>query len=149
MAEHHGDDMGVVTAQRNLGMMALARDDLGHAQELLADALSRAVTLGDIALIAYALVGLSSVAQRRGRPLIAARLLGATEAHCERTGLSLEPTEQVLLDQTEANLRQQLDEPSFTAAWEAGRRMSQEEAVAEALALAEAGTHRDDGAGVG
>jgi tetratricopeptide (TPR) repeat protein len=132
LAERDGDEIGVATAHLNLGMTDLARDDLRHAQERLGDALSRAVALGDIALIAASQVGLASVAERQGQPLMAARLLGAVEAHCERSGLSLDPIEQGVRDQTEANLRRVLNEPSFIAAWETGRSMPQEAAVAEA-----------------
>jgi predicted ATPase/class 3 adenylate cyclase len=132
LAERDGDEIGVATAHLNLGMTDLARDDLRRAQERLGDALSRAVALGDIALIAASQVGLASVAERQGQPLMAARLLGAVEAHCERSGLSLDPIEQGVRDQTEANLRRVLNEPSFIAAWETGRSMPQEAAVAEA-----------------
>lgn len=76
--------------------------------------------------IPAALVGMGRVEQ-------AACLLGASAALQESMNIRQQPTNLPDAERTEARVRQQLDEPEFQLAYEAGRRMSLEEAVAFAL----------------
>jgi tetratricopeptide (TPR) repeat protein len=62
----------------------------------------------------------------------AVRLLGASAALREAMNIRLSPSVSVVY-QVEANVRQQLGEGAFQAAWDEGRKMSLEEAVTYAL----------------
>jgi hypothetical protein len=64
-------------------------------------------------------------------------LFGAEEALREASGVSRPPVFQPAYEAAVAQLRTALGEPQFATAWEAGRALSLEEAVVEALAQAE------------
>ena len=63
----------------------------------------------------------------------ASRLWGAAQALREQIGAPLPPGEQKKQDAEVAEARQRLGEADWSADWEAGRRMSLEEAAAFAL----------------
>jgi tetratricopeptide (TPR) repeat protein len=79
----------------------------------------------------------------RGRAAQAARLLGAAAAHRERIGMR-HPMEVPTLDDIEAGVapvRAKLGEKRWVAAFAAGRALSLEAAIAEALGKGEEGVH--------
>jgi hypothetical protein len=76
---------------------------------------------------------LAAVDVERGRFEAAARLLGAAEALRRVIGAPRAPVYQPQYNARLTTLRNALDEEAFTAAWEAGRAMTWEEAVAYAL----------------
>jgi non-specific serine/threonine protein kinase len=80
--------------------------------------------------------GLAGTAARTD-PVRAARLLGAAEALRERVSHPLEAALQPRYDVTLNIVRAALDPAVFAAAWNAGRRLSVEQATTEALAIAE------------
>jgi hypothetical protein len=76
----------------------------------------------------------------------AARLLGATEVLLEASGKNFDDTERIgngripITSQSDyerhvAAVRTALSDQAFAAAWEAGRALSLEQAIAEALAI--------------
>lgn len=73
---------------------------------------------------------------RGNEPGRAARLFGAAEALREEIGVSIPPDDRADYDQSVAAARSRLAATQFTAEWEAGRGLSPEDAVTEALALA-------------
>jgi predicted ATPase/DNA-binding CsgD family transcriptional regulator len=87
---------------------------------------------------ALCLATLGAVAAAVGRAEPAARLFGAEEALRERRGLDLTPAGRPRRDRLVAPARARLPASAFAAAWEAGRALSPDRAVAEALALANA-----------
>ena len=76
---------------------------------------------------------LAGPAAAKGQSERAVRLLGASEALREATGLGLQAADQFEIDRYVASARAQLDEATFEAAWAEGRAMTLEEAVAYAL----------------
>lgn len=68
-----------------------------------------------------------------GQPQRAARLPGASEAVAERIGAFHHPSDRPELDRITAEVRAQLNEAAFRAAWEKGRKMTLEQAVVYAL----------------
>jgi hypothetical protein len=56
-------------------------------------------------------------------------LLGAVEALLERIGARLDPAERTDFDRTRAAACAQLDQATFSAAWETGRAMTLEDAI--------------------
>jgi predicted ATPase/DNA-binding CsgD family transcriptional regulator len=63
----------------------------------------------------------------------AARLLGAAEAHRERMGAFLQPSDTPEYHRILIEVREHLDDLSFHATWAEGRRMTLEQAIAYAL----------------
>jgi len=79
-----------------------------------------------------ALAGLSGVALALDRPEGAARLLGAIDAARQATGGG-RIAHAASAERLEAEARSELGEPAFGEAWLAGRGLSIEQAIAEAL----------------
>lgn len=82
---------------------------------------------------AACLAGLAGVAGMQGQPERAARILGTVEALAELGAQTTTPYP-IELERYVALTRAQLDEATFAAAWEAGRALSLEQAIAEATA---------------
>jgi tetratricopeptide (TPR) repeat protein len=68
------------------------------------------------------------------QPQRAARLFGAASAMRERLGVPIPPVERADYEAALAQARAQIDPPAFDAAWAEGAAMSEEQAVALALA---------------
>ena len=79
---------------------------------------------------------IADIAGRLDQPEMAARLYGAADKQRERFGLPLEPQYRAEYERDAAVARRALGEMAFTAAWDAGRTLEPEQAVAEALAVA-------------
>jgi len=91
--------------------------------------------------VAGALAGVANVEAARGRPQRAARLDGAVAALREELGATVTPWERPAYERQVATVRATLSPEAFETAWEAGRTLPLEQAVAEALAdLSPAGT---------
>lgn len=106
--------------------------DLGHlaaAREYLREALASFRSLDDRWGMARALADLGRVALAEARPADAARLLGAVEALRERIGARIPVNDRADYEQAIRALRESLGEPAFHQLWDAGRRMSLDEAA--------------------
>jgi hypothetical protein len=68
-----------------------------------------------------------------GQPERAARLLGASEAAAERMGAFHHPSDRLEITRIITNVRAQLDEAAFEAARIEGRKLTLEQATADAL----------------
>ena len=121
-----------------LGPVAVAateQGDLARAAQLYQERLSLWIVLGDRRGIGGTLAGFAGVALAREQPERAARLLGAAYALRDALGvarLSHHVHGERILDATRACL----GEGAFAAAWETGRALPIEAAIAEAVALA-------------
>ena len=121
-----------------LAMLAEVERSRGHLARSLAlfqETLLLERTFGIRAHIAlFALAGIGSLAARGGQPERAARWLGtvqaalASGAHNTRLSPLLD-----VFETTEAFVRAHVDEEAFHAAWAAGKTMSLEQAVTDAL----------------
>jgi tetratricopeptide (TPR) repeat protein len=119
----------------NLGNSAQAQGDRAQAMTQYAESLTLCQTIGLPWLVAHGLEGMAGalgVTEPDGQPERAAQLFGAAAALRETTGASLEAAELARHDGSVAALRLALGEDAFTAAWEAGRTMPPEQAIAEA-----------------
>jgi DNA-binding CsgD family transcriptional regulator len=76
----------------------------------------------------------AAVAAGTGDPLRAARLIGATDALRNAIGFALAPFVAAIYDAARTHVARDLDSAALAAQQEAGRRLSRQEAVAEALA---------------
>jgi predicted ATPase len=124
-----GDKGGVALVVSNLGQLAQDEGDFRRAAGLYKESLDLYSELGNNHLIAWCLEELAGLAQARGQPEQAVRLSGAAGMLCEVASVPPPST----AEHTIAAARAQLGETTFAAAWAAGRAMTLEQAIAEAL----------------
>jgi non-specific serine/threonine protein kinase len=84
--------------------------------------------------IAECLEVLAMLARAQAQPFQAARLFGTAEAALEEIGSSMQPSQDPRYETYVAEIRDQLGEATFAAAWAEGRAMRLEDAIAAALA---------------
>ena len=115
--------------------------DLARAAALYGDSLERARHLGSEVLVVSALLGLAGIAGESGRPEEGAHLLGAAEGILSSLGAPLYPRDQPVRARALAALTAALGHERLTAAQAAGRALTLEAAIAEAVNVvpAEAG----------
>ena len=129
---------GVPAALRDLADEALCRGDVATALSLYGESLERWRRLGEKLHVAGSLPGPASIALATGQVERAARLLGASAALHEEVG-AVPPTDLPGGLGGVEGVRAALGEPAFATAWAAGRKLSIEEAIAEALAVTATG----------
>ena len=83
--------------------------------------------------VASCLLALGGVLNTAGQAERATRLLGAAEVAWEEIGATMPPVYRPLYAQVVERARAALGEQAFAAAWAAGRALSREDAIAEAL----------------
>jgi predicted ATPase len=134
-AEEHGSPDEVGQAHANLGRYHLYREDPERALPHLGESLDRTLRLRQKGAIASAFEAIAEGAMLLGDCERAARLLAAANVLREALGAAPRAT---AADRTERNvlkLRSALGADAFRLAWDAGERMTLEEAVAEARVL--------------
>jgi predicted ATPase/DNA-binding XRE family transcriptional regulator len=133
-----GGAWGACDTLNALSWVTRARGDLAGAARLLADALRLRRDSGLLADVYIELLGVIELARIMGHPEAAARLLGAEVSYCTSLGyvgvqggfvLSQEVTRQALVEQ--------LGDSPFRRARDAGSGLSIEDAIDEALVLAD------------
>ncbi len=108
--------------------------DEGRTEALLRESVELSSALRDSWALVYGLVGLAGVAARRGEPERAARLFGAAEAIGEAASVTIAfPPTRALYKQDLANTIAQLGKEAFAASLKAGRTMTVQGVVEEAL----------------
>jgi predicted ATPase/class 3 adenylate cyclase len=116
----------------NLGLVELLDDDHPAAQHLFVQTLTTARSIGDQSMIAYALLGLAltTTGQHPGR---GATIHGTADALFDHLGIVLEHLEAGLRGADHARLRCALGDHDFDTAYQTGRTLPREDAVALAL----------------
>ncbi len=128
-----GDRRGIAHSMHCLGIVAFREGDFALARSMFVTAFAIRQETGDRITIAYALKTSADLAAAQGEMEIAARLWGAMANLREATGSPLPPNEREEFDRRVAESQAALGETAFAAAWEAGRAMTWEQAVAYAL----------------
>ncbi len=121
--------------ERSLDMLAGYAIDEGHGAEalkLLEEAYRLNQQLGDAYWTPIIVCRLGGALVIEGKPIPAATLLSAGEALLDEIGSS-SPWITEMNDERLEQIRAQLDEEAFAEAWEAGRGLTADEAVALAL----------------
>ncbi len=118
----------------NLAFVALYQHDLERARTLFEEHLTLAQKAGSNGDVLGGLVGMAGTAVRGGHPQEAARWFGAAAAAFEAFDYLFDPADQAEHDRYLAETRAQLDPGTFDEAWSAGRALSLDAAVEEALA---------------
>ncbi len=117
----------------SLGRLALLEQDCERARGLLKDSLTRFKELSNNRRIAMCLIELAALCGAEDKAIQAAALYGASETAFQAIGTLIDPPERTEYAHGLAAARAQLDEATWQAAWEEGRAMSMEEAIAYAL----------------
>jgi DNA-binding CsgD family transcriptional regulator len=133
-----GHRFSAAIIRHNLGYVAERQGSPERALALFAQALRDQVEYGDRTNIAHCLAGVAGMLGRLGQAAAAARLFGATADLLERIGIVVWPIDQVDHERHLAFVREQLAAKTFAAAYEAGRAMPLDQAIAEAFASIEA-----------
>ncbi|MGH2613707.1 MAG: ATP-binding protein [Thermomicrobiales bacterium] len=130
-----GETRGKAFVLYQLGILAAARDDASQAALLFGESVALRQQLGEDPAIIESLEGLASVACLRGESTRAIRLFAASEAQRGAIGAPLPPAYQAKHQRHLDSARAAIGETEFAAAWAAGRELSLDEAIAEALPL--------------
>lgn len=141
IARELGDRRGIAHALGNQAEIAYDLEEYAAALSLYRQTLDVFEELGDPWGIAGVLEGTAGSAAGLGLGLPAGRLLGAAARLREEIGAVIPPPEQARYQRQTRDARQALkDEAAFRAAWEEGRRLALDEAVALARSLRAPGT---------
>jgi hypothetical protein len=114
---------------------ARERGDFARAGALLREGLRVWQEHGDLPGLARGLVVGAAIAALQGPPDRAARLAGAAERALAEHGAGLDPVSRATVERELAALEEELADGSARTAWEAGRALSTEQALAELGAL--------------
>ena len=117
----------------NLGLIALLRGDPEQAAVLCAQSTQMFGDLLDSIGVTISLDALAAVSGQRGEVGKAVRLWGAAQALRDAMRVSQPPDDKEVLEPFVEAARSSLEAAAFRAAWEEGRAMTQEQAVALAL----------------
>jgi len=138
-----GDVASVMDASGDAAYMTALNGDAVGAATLFAESLSFAMDLEAPDRISWALLGTGNLAAAKGDAAQAVRLFGSAAAIQQSMQRDLRPSVDLIQERILAEQRQQLGESEYKAAWEEGRTLSQERAVAEARAVLSAVTASD------
>jgi tetratricopeptide (TPR) repeat protein len=133
------DPMTIATAYINLGEIAQLRGQLEGAKNYFRDSLGVWQSIGHRLPMAHCLEVLASIDLEQGRPGEAAELLGAADAVREEIGVPVEPFNRERYDRDLDGARSALGEGLFEEAWQRGRALTIDEAVAAARVDLEGG----------
>jgi tetratricopeptide (TPR) repeat protein len=117
----------------NLGYMAYRRGDLARMEACFREGLVLSNEIGDQGPSALHLAGLAGALGLTGRPELAARLFGAADALLDAIGQTRDWLDGRDQDRIVAAVRAQLGDDTFAALCAAGRALTLEQAIAEAL----------------
>jgi hypothetical protein len=125
---------GVAETLHELGVVAAHQGDYTSARTLLSEGLTLRTTVGDRAGIAYSLAALAWLTQiqpsaSRADLEHAVQLLAASETLIQSIGVQPAKADQEQQAAVRAAAQKKLGKSAFTAAWNAGRRLSLEEAL--------------------
>jgi DNA-binding SARP family transcriptional activator/predicted ATPase len=116
-----------------LGQVCILEGDLDAAEALLREGLTLIQDPKSQDARVLILVALSRIMAARGRALSAARLLGSVEANLQISTWNLMSDDRVAVEQHSAAIRAALSPAEFEAAFAAGRALTLEQALQEAL----------------
>jgi tetratricopeptide (TPR) repeat protein len=128
-----GNTHATAQSLHSLGIVMHHHGDSVRAHALLTESLSLFRSIDERWGIALGLEGIAMVAASWWDWHRATRLLGAAEALRDAIGAPLPPVDRPDYDRTVAAIRTALTEPTFTAAWHAGRAAPLDEAMALAV----------------
>lgn len=126
---------GQATTLRALAAAAATRGDRSRAASLYQGSLSFRPIIDDRWGTVDDLIGTAEIAAAEDRLTGAAELLAAAAAWAEDLGYGVMAGQNLSAERTLTHLSSRLDQESFTQAWERGRALAPDDAVAVALAM--------------
>jgi predicted ATPase/DNA-binding XRE family transcriptional regulator len=127
-----GDRGHVFDALAGLGWAQLQAGQIAESARSYQDALPLAIESDDVLQIEWCIRAAASVAALRGAELErAARLFSISEAMREESGIALRVGIGETIEQLMENVRARLGSERFTRGWQAGQRMTREQALDE------------------
>lgn len=118
-----------------LGTLHYMRDEWEASKQYFGRALQIAADLGALTPLPDTLEGIAGIAAAQGKPILAARLLGAAETVFATLKMNKSPCASAFYDRIRATTSSQLSERDLQNALESGRALSLEQAIAEAKVL--------------
>ncbi|MDF3043179.1 MAG: hypothetical protein K0Q71_5885 [Thermomicrobiales bacterium] len=131
-----GNPTGIADSLGNLAGLIAPTGDVARAAALDAEALEIRRDLGDRLSMAHSLDSIAGTASRAGLAEAGARLFGASERLREELGAPIPASERVRYETGLARTRSAVGDEAYERAWAAGRALSLDDAVAEALHIA-------------
>ncbi len=131
-----GDQHYAARSVLYLGYAALLRGESAGALSSIRESLITFWELEDVWGVTEALEGLAAIAADRDGGTRAIRIAGAADRLRETVNTRPFPADHAVLERSLERLRPTIDDPTWTASWEAGRAMSLDEIVDEALLVA-------------
>jgi predicted ATPase len=128
-----GDKRGIALSVINLGHLLLEQGDAASAQTAFRESLTLLQEVGDKNSMFYGFAGLAAVAAHQANAPRAALLAAAAETLRSSLGAAWDMVEGRIFAGAVAAARAALSEAEFNAAWEAGSKMTLDEAVELAL----------------
>jgi hypothetical protein len=128
-----GNRAGIAMVLENLGYVRLWQGDAIQAAVYFREGLAANWETERKDQSAIGIAGMAGVATAQGQPEWAARLLGAADTLITASAMRLASADRGDYERIIAATRTQLGEEAFAVAWEAGRAMTLEQAIAEAL----------------
>ena len=133
MFREMGDRKGIAQTLCCLGRVAADAGDPGTARPLLRESVAMFQAVGERSAIAASVEPLAAVLAASGAPSQAARLWGAMARVRETIAAPLEAGERASRERDVAAVRASLGNAAFESAWQEGRAMTMDEAIACAL----------------
>ena len=133
LARAAGDRWTTAYALSGLGQLALRSGDLGRARPMLVESLRIRQELGDKRGVARGLLGMARAGWESGQAERMVQLAGAAGALMAAIGVEMEPAYRDDYERIMAQARRQMGDEQYAAAWERGRAMTPDEAVAYAV----------------
>ncbi len=127
-----GNEHMQAQALEGLAIFAVARGSPQEAVPMVEQAYRIHRDLGDVFRIAVAVCRVARPLAALGSAEVAARVLSSGQALCEEAGANV-PWVTTMNEETLAAIRSQLDEAALAEAWEQGRGLTADEAVALAV----------------
>ena len=128
-----GNKWGVGVSLGILGWVAMREEQWDLAIARLGESLEIRREIGDQSGSAWCLERLAAVAMAKGQTEKAARLFGVGAALRASIKSAIDPADQPAYDSKISSLRRKLGKERFTRAWDEGRTLALERAVAYAL----------------
>jgi tetratricopeptide (TPR) repeat protein len=129
LARKLGDEGMISGELDNLGSVSLHLGDLKKAKERYREAAERSYRQQNKYLLPYVPLHFSMVALEEGKCDRAVKLLGASQALFESSGISPDPDEAVERENTISRLRKTVDKNNFDRLWAEGRKLSFDQTV--------------------
>ena len=131
--EKTGNRMGYLWGRARLGYVALREGSVAEAHQILADTIENFHADQSKNGLAFALDRMASLYAITGKPAVAARLVGWSDATRKEMGDPRPRIEQADLDRDITTIKTKIGSSAFEAAYDSGRKMTLDEAVALAL----------------